>query len=103
MHKITRLQKVRCLTVVEKASGVFSSSPEVVLIAEVEALQQQRNASFTPPRAHVPDRDCLPRDTAEEIRSASRMFCQFTPSTLDAFHPKHVRLLGGAGLETLSV
>eukprot|EP00959_Pyramimonas_sp_CCMP1952_P182068 3806901-Pyramimonas_sp.AAC.1 len=72
MHKITRLQKVRCATVVEKASGVFSSSPEAVLNAEVEALQQQRNASFMPPRARVSDRDCLPRATAEEIRSASR-------------------------------
>eukprot|EP00959_Pyramimonas_sp_CCMP1952_P357424 7484453-Pyramimonas_sp.AAC.1 len=60
MHKITRLQKVWRPTVVEKAPGVFPSSPEVVLNAEVEALQQQWNASCAPPRARVPDRDCLP-------------------------------------------
>ncbi|CAK0796480.1 unnamed protein product [Prorocentrum cordatum] len=44
MHKITRLQKVWCPTVVEKASGVFSSSPEAVLNAEVEVEEARSQA-----------------------------------------------------------
>eukprot|EP00959_Pyramimonas_sp_CCMP1952_P071353 1490150-Pyramimonas_sp.AAC.1 len=64
-------------------------------------LQQQWNASTSPPRAEVPDRECFPRATADELRSASRSFCQFTSSTLDGFHPRHISLLGDPALETL--
>eukprot|EP00959_Pyramimonas_sp_CCMP1952_P426551 8934145-Pyramimonas_sp.AAC.1 len=103
MHKITRLQQVWNPSVVERAPGIFSSCPDDVLAAEAEALRAQWLATGNPPAAEVPDRECFPRATVEEIRSASRKFCQFTSSTLDGFHPRHICLLGDAGISTLSV
>eukprot|EP00959_Pyramimonas_sp_CCMP1952_P243454 5088805-Pyramimonas_sp.AAC.1 len=71
--------------------------------SEAEALQLQWQASCQPPVAEVPDRECFPRATIEEIRSAAGRFSQHTSSTLDGFLPRHMSLLGGAGLATLAV
>eukprot|EP00959_Pyramimonas_sp_CCMP1952_P170023 3552065-Pyramimonas_sp.AAC.1 len=101
MHKITRLQQIWNPSIVERSPGVFSSRPDDLLASEAEALQAQWHASISPPVAEVPDRECFPRASVDEIRSASRKLCQFTASTLDGFHPKHICLLGDAGISTL--
>eukprot|EP00959_Pyramimonas_sp_CCMP1952_P301170 6301248-Pyramimonas_sp.AAC.1 len=50
-HEITRLQQQRCPTAVEKAPGIFSSSPGAVMDAEVESRNTHRRATAQAPTA----------------------------------------------------
>eukprot|EP00959_Pyramimonas_sp_CCMP1952_P367681 7701577-Pyramimonas_sp.AAC.1 len=56
----------------------------------------------TAQRAHIPDRESLPRASTEEIRAGAKSFLAATASSLDRIHPKCFSFLSDEALRVLS-
>ena len=101
MHRYTRLRSTWQPTVVQTTSG-HSAEPSEVLRETFEKHETLWNASQTPPRAWIPNRDCFPRASPDELRAVSRKFPEHTGSSLDGFYPRSLSFLCDSALDTLS-